>query len=247
MGTVTPNMDLNLPTVGVTVGPTWASMLNTALTAVDAHDHTTGKGVAITPSAININSNLDFNAYYASDLGAASLTNQSAAVTTDGSLYQYLTNLFFRDGSSNTIQITDSGNLNVAAIATHAITTTKIGSGVASSGTPMVADGSGGTQFSSIAFSVAIATKTSNYQLTSADGTILANASSSSFRITMPNPSANTGKIFFLKMIGTNNGFVVTIKAFGSETFDGASSMTLQVPNESFGLQTDGTNWYQLF
>jgi hypothetical protein len=43
----TANMNLSLPTVSVTIGPTWATQLNTALETVDVHDHTSGKGVQV--------------------------------------------------------------------------------------------------------------------------------------------------------------------------------------------------------
>ena len=48
-------------TVSVTPGPDWATNLNTSLDAIDAHDHTSNKGVRIVPSAININAALEFN------------------------------------------------------------------------------------------------------------------------------------------------------------------------------------------
>lgn len=46
--TTTPNMNLVLPDVSATLGPAWATALNTLLALVDLHDHTTGNGVALT-------------------------------------------------------------------------------------------------------------------------------------------------------------------------------------------------------
>ena len=57
----TTNMNLTLPTVSITVGPEWATLLNAALTDIDAHDHTSGKGVKITPAGLNINADLELN------------------------------------------------------------------------------------------------------------------------------------------------------------------------------------------
>lgn len=48
----TPNMNLDLPIPNVTSG-TWGGMLNTALTAVDLHNHTTGKGVLVPVAGID--------------------------------------------------------------------------------------------------------------------------------------------------------------------------------------------------
>jgi hypothetical protein len=50
-------MTISLPTVGVTAGPTYASLVNAAFETVDAHDHTTGKGVQVPTAGININAN----------------------------------------------------------------------------------------------------------------------------------------------------------------------------------------------
>lgn len=43
----TPDMGLDLPVPGVTTGPTWANKLNAALTTVDSHDHSSGKGAPV--------------------------------------------------------------------------------------------------------------------------------------------------------------------------------------------------------
>ena len=41
MTTTTPNMSLIEPDVLYTPSPTWASLLNNALTTIDSHDHST--------------------------------------------------------------------------------------------------------------------------------------------------------------------------------------------------------------
>ena len=58
---VTPNMNLSLPVPTSTVGPAWASQLNTAVEVVDDHDHSSGKGKKVTPAGISINADLDIN------------------------------------------------------------------------------------------------------------------------------------------------------------------------------------------
>ena len=57
----TTNMSLTEPSVGGTTGPTWATQTNTNWETIDTHDHISGKGVQLTPSALNINSDLEFN------------------------------------------------------------------------------------------------------------------------------------------------------------------------------------------
>jgi hypothetical protein len=61
------------PAVGTTTGPQWATDLNTSLTAVDNHDHSTNKGIRITPAAINVNADVEFNDNSATELIRAQL------------------------------------------------------------------------------------------------------------------------------------------------------------------------------
>ena len=58
--TETDKMLLDLPTVSTTLGPEWATMLNTLLELVDEHDHSTDKGSNVTPAGILINATLSF-------------------------------------------------------------------------------------------------------------------------------------------------------------------------------------------
>ena len=57
----TTNMALVLPTPGERLGPTWASDLNTALTTIDSHNHSPGKGSQICVDVITLDGSLDFN------------------------------------------------------------------------------------------------------------------------------------------------------------------------------------------
>lgn len=68
MPVTTPNMNLIAPTVGVTPSPDWALNVNSDLNTLDGHDHTPGKGVQITPPALDISSFLSFKGNDAIDL-----------------------------------------------------------------------------------------------------------------------------------------------------------------------------------
>ena len=57
----TTNMALILPTPGERLGPTWASDLNTALTLIDTHDHTSGKGKLLGVSSFTIDADVNYN------------------------------------------------------------------------------------------------------------------------------------------------------------------------------------------
>lgn len=99
-------------TVGVTAGPTWATNLNTSLDAIDAHDHTSGKGVRIVPAAININAALEFNSNNALELNQVQFDNLSSQPTDQSrALYAYGGELYYRDSSGNQVQMTQSGSI----------------------------------------------------------------------------------------------------------------------------------------
>lgn len=115
----TPFMELTLPVVSSTVGPEWASLLNAALTLVDAHDHTEDKGARITPAAININANLEFNDKDAYELRSARFNNQDAPLATINdvrSLYVSGSNLYYNNGTGTAVQITSGAGLNAASL-----------------------------------------------------------------------------------------------------------------------------------
>lgn len=119
--TTSPNMNLVIPTVGQEAGPNYAFDLNADLTLVDQHDHSAGKGVQITPAGLNINASLSFHDNLATDLAGLVFTTQSSADTTINAISVAAgsgvsaTDLYFTDGSGNTIQITKSGAVNVTA------------------------------------------------------------------------------------------------------------------------------------
>ncbi len=116
MSTTTPNMDLTKPGVNTTPGPDWANQLNSSLDKVDTHDHSSGKGVKITPAGMNINADLTFNGNAATDLKNVSLNS----VVGEGlsNIYQNGGNLFWRNGSGTDVRITNGSTIDVGALGT---------------------------------------------------------------------------------------------------------------------------------
>jgi len=110
MSTLTPNMNLVIPSVGTTSGPDYALQTNQSLTLVDQHDHTPGKGVQITPAGINVNTDFLFNGYAATGLKSLTLVPQGS-LTDINALYDIAGDLFFNDGVGNVIRITQSGGI----------------------------------------------------------------------------------------------------------------------------------------
>lgn len=105
-------MSLPIPVVGEATGPQWAELVNSCLNILDAHDHSAGNGVQITPGGLNINSDLSFASNNATALRTTRWTSQSAALAlaTDLSCaYVVGGDLYFNDSSGNQIRITQSG------------------------------------------------------------------------------------------------------------------------------------------
>lgn len=115
----TPNMNLSLPTPSSTLGPTWASMLTAALDLVDAHDHTSGKGVPIPTAGLELDEDLGFNGYNATLLRSARFSDQAAALAaaTDlGCIYAVGGDLYWNNGDGTAVQITDGGSLSATSL-----------------------------------------------------------------------------------------------------------------------------------
>lgn len=112
MSSTTPNMSLVNPTVSSTLGPEWASLINAALELLDSHDHSSGKGVKVTPAGLNINAELDINSQNLSDANSYGLVNRTVADTSNlGSLQRLNGNLYWLSPANQAVQLTDGGNI----------------------------------------------------------------------------------------------------------------------------------------
>lgn len=107
----TPNMNLPVPSVGVTSGPDYASDINASLTIIDQHDHSNDSGVQITPSGININAALTYNNNFAIGLAGLTLTAQNSTPG-NNTVYESGVDLYYVDGNGNNIQLTKAGSPN---------------------------------------------------------------------------------------------------------------------------------------
>lgn len=111
------NMNLPVPTPGVTSGPVYATDINNCLTIIDGHDHTTGFGVLITPAAMDINSDLSFNNYNLINLRTTTFQIQDSPLsnpTDSNCLFVSGVDLYYNDGT-NTIRVTSGGSVNAGA------------------------------------------------------------------------------------------------------------------------------------
>ena len=114
-----PNMNLLLPDPTITPGPTYASENNTAFQVIDSHDHTFGKGLPIPAAALNINSDLSFGAFNATNLRSVQFVSQATPLSlpTDiNSLSVVLGNLVYNNNLGQPVQITSGAALNASSI-----------------------------------------------------------------------------------------------------------------------------------
>lgn len=107
----TPNMSLLQPTPG-TQGPDWANNINSNSDTLDTHDHSPGKGVAITPSGLNINADLNMNEQSLTSAKSVRFVSQSSTLTSSSARDLYIKNgdLFYANGLTD-VQITTGGSV----------------------------------------------------------------------------------------------------------------------------------------
>src|SRR6185437_2684658 len=112
--TFTPNMNLPVPAVGTTTGPSYADDINDCMDVIDSHDHSSGYGVQITPAGININSDFDINNYNITEPRTVRFYPQTSTLIGGSDLcciYSVGPELYYTDGNNNPVQITDNGSI----------------------------------------------------------------------------------------------------------------------------------------
>lgn len=115
---LTPNMNLSVPIVGQEAGPQYATDINSCLTLIDQHNHTSGSGVQIPPAGLNINSDLTFSGNNATNLRSSRYNSQIlplALVNDINCVYVSGVDLYYNDSNSNQIRLTTSGHVNSGA------------------------------------------------------------------------------------------------------------------------------------
>jgi hypothetical protein len=108
----TANMNLDKPVVSSTAGPAWETLLNAIFDLIDAHDHSSGKGVLITQAGVYLTDDLSFRSQSAKELESVAFDNLSAAGPLSRSLYVRAGELWFKDADGTEIQLTDDGTIN---------------------------------------------------------------------------------------------------------------------------------------
>jgi len=91
--------------------------------------------------------------------------------------------------------------------------------------------------------------KTSDYNITDDDYTVLANAASGAININMMSAADvhenGAGRVFTIKRLNSGAN-AVTVVADGSETIDGSGTYVLSTQYEVVRIQSDGSNWHTI-
>jgi len=213
--TTTSNMDLILPTPGERLGPVWATDLNTALTTIDAHDHSSGKGVQINNAGITVNADFDFRksgtSYPIINVEHVGFIKQTGHPTINNDIYAFgsgtVGDLWFRNNSGVNVQITSGTSVYLPASGDSA-NIFPIRAGGAVSGTHAIAS-------------------------TSAETVILVDTTSAPCTVTLPDtsslPVGSDGRFYVIKDISGNSAtYNITVQRGGtSDTIDGFTSVIM--------------------
>lgn len=120
---MTTPMNLVLPTPGPpptgTTGPLYAQMINTALTKVENHNHTSGKGLQVPTAGLGINADLPFAGFQATGLKGTQYDGQTAPLASGYQRVAYAStagDLWWNNGSGQGVRITNGNTLNLSSV-----------------------------------------------------------------------------------------------------------------------------------
>lgn len=212
----TAYMGMDLPIVGTTAGPLWATKVNTALTdKVDLHDHTSGKGTRVPTLGILINADLEFNGYDATELRSTRYEQQASVAASDDVACCYVLSstgdLYYRNAAGTEIRLTSGGAVNASGLSANQYT----GAAKVASYTILPADTQTHFHF---------------------------NTSAASRTATLPSAAAVAAGRFYLIGSSTSANSVV-IAADGSDTINGSASITVRGYGAAYVVRISSTAW----
>ncbi|NDB91009.1 MAG: hypothetical protein EB154_09455 [Nitrosopumilaceae archaeon] len=161
---------------------------------------------------------------------------------------------------TNAVTITNAGVTSIAGTANNVTMSASTGSVTANLGSNVViTGGSAQTISKAITLSsstltnpqingleVAITSQSGSYTATSTDDIILMDASAATRTLTLPAAASNTGKIYYIKSIGTPGANIVIVDGNAAETIDGFKNFNMTMADQVAIIQSDGTNWNRL-
>ncbi len=112
--TTSPLMSMPVPNVGQDPSPDWATNVVACLSILDGHNHSAGSGNLITPSGLNISSDLPMGSNNLTSTRSVRFVSQGSALAlgTDlGCIYEVGVDLYYNDGNGNQIRMTQGGSI----------------------------------------------------------------------------------------------------------------------------------------
>lgn len=112
-----PNTGIVTPTLGADSGA-WDDKINACFANYDDHDHTTGKGLAITVAALDIDDDLPMGGHFISGLGKVSFTAIAAPSTGSKSLFVNTSDneLYWRTNGGTNVKLTSGTSINTTLV-----------------------------------------------------------------------------------------------------------------------------------
>jgi len=104
-------MGLTLPLVSQTPGPEWASTINSDLSLIDSHNHTSGFGAPITTAALSIDADLDLNGFGLTTVSSLGLRVPSTPPTTSSVYSDSVGDLYYTNSAGQPVRITNGPNI----------------------------------------------------------------------------------------------------------------------------------------
>lgn len=112
-----PNMGLITPTLGGDDG-TWDDKINACFSLIDEHDHTFGKGVAITPAAMDIDENIVMNNHSVTNIETLAFSSNTALTSGARRLFVNAADneLYWRNNAGVNVQLTSDESINTSLV-----------------------------------------------------------------------------------------------------------------------------------
>jgi len=230
----TPNMNLTIPTVGVTTGPTYATDINNALTTIDSHDHSPGNGVAISNAGISTTAAIARSKLATDGASTVVVNNNSGALSYEPVLPVSLGGTDLPSyATGDMLYAAGPSSLARLAASTNGFTL-KLSGGLPT--------WSANTQ------SLVVQSKTAPYTIQSTDSVVLGDSSGGTFQLTLPTCSTYVGTLYIKKIDSSITA--ITIARSGGDTIQDSSSAvtstTLNTQGEEVLLVSNGSSVWQV-
>jgi microcystin-dependent protein len=105
-------MNLEIPEVGITGGPEYATQINNSLLTIDSHSHLPGSGIPVVTAALNINEDLAINSNNLTSVRSVRFNPETSELNGPTDLtctYVVGSDLYYNDATGTPVRITQNG------------------------------------------------------------------------------------------------------------------------------------------